>query len=106
MFGFSRKNKDEAGRQKVWRDGVFLTSAKDSFEADIFISKLAGEGIPAEKRYQGNSNMLEIYMGMSTISPVDIYVPADALEEAKEIIKPVPIEDDFVEAEEDENEDD
>lgn len=100
MFG-SKKDK----KNKEWRDGRFLVSAKSSIEADIYVSKLAGEGIPAEKRYQGASNFLEISMGGSTISPVDIYVPAQTLEKAREVIVPVPIEDDFEEAQEPDVED-
>ncbi len=100
MFGTGRKNREN----DTWRDGVFLIDAKDTFEADIFVSKLAAEKIPAEKRYRGASNFIEISMGLSTISPVGIYVPAEALERAKKIIEPVPIEDDFEEACEDEAE--
>lgn len=89
--------------KEPWRDGVYLTTASSSFEADMLISKLDAEGIPAMKRYIGASNFLEITMGMSSAYPVEIYVPESALEKAKEAIKPVPIDDDFVEAEDDGN---
>ncbi len=85
-------------KKEPWRGGVYLTTASSSFEADIFISKLEAEGIPAMKRYVGASNFIEISMGMSSAYPVEIYVPESALEEAGEVIKPVPIDDDFMEA--------
>ncbi len=85
-------------KKEPWRDGFYLTTASNSFEADIFVSKLDAEGIPAMKRYVGASNFIEISMGMSSAYPVEIYVPESALEEAREIIKPVPIDDNFVEA--------
>ena len=85
-------------KKEPWRGGVYLTTASSSFEADLFISKLEAEGIPAMKRYVGASNFIEISMGMSSAYPVEIYVPESALEEAEEVIRPVPIDDDFMEA--------
>ncbi len=81
-----------------WRGGVYLTTASSTFEADLLESKLKAEQIPCLKRYRGASNFLEITMGMSSAYPVSIYVPESALERAREIIEPVPIDDDFVEA--------
>lgn len=71
-------------------------------QADILISKLAAEGIPCMKRHEGASNFLELYMGVSTMFPVELYVPEESLEQAMEIIRPVPIEDDFDEISEEE----
>lgn len=71
-------------------------------QADILISKLAAEGIPCMKRHEGASNFLELYMGVSTMFPVELYVPEESLEQALEIIRPVPIEDDFDEISEEE----
>ena len=71
-------------------------------QADILISKLAAEGIPCMKRHEGASNFLELYMGVSTMFPVELYVPEESLELALEIIRPVPIEDDFDEISEEE----
>lgn len=88
----------ESENREPWRGGVYLTTASNSFEADIFVSKLEAEGIPAMKRYMGASNFIEIAMGMSSAYPVEIYVPERTLEEAREVIQPVPIEDDYVEA--------
>lgn len=95
MFGL-KENKDP------WRNGVYLTTADSTLQAGILESKLAAENIPCLKRYEGASNFLEIYMGVSTVFPVEIYVPEDMLEKAKEVIKPVPIDDDFEEVSEEE----
>ena len=95
MFGF-KENKEP------WRDGVYLTTADSTMQADILISKLAAEGIPCMKRHEGASNFLELYMGVSTMFPVELYVPEESLELALEIIRPVPIEDDFDEISEEE----
>ena len=43
MFGKKEQNQ--------WRDGVFLCTAKNSFEADLLESKLNSEGIPSIKKY-------------------------------------------------------
>jgi hypothetical protein len=75
-----------------WRDGVYLCTVNDNLEADIFESKLRGEGIPCERRWKGAGNFLEIFMGMNTVCPIDIYVPAESLEDAQNIIIPFPIE--------------
>lgn len=95
MFGF-KENKEP------WRDGVYLTTVDSTMTADILISKLAAEGIPCMKRHEGASNFLELYMGMSTVFPVELYVPGHFLEQAREVIRPVPIEDDFDEISEEE----
>ncbi|WP_027398263.1 putative signal transducing protein [Anaerovorax odorimutans] len=83
MFG----NKEK----KEWRDGVYLCTVKNSFEADILESKLRGEGIPTIKKYKGAGNFLEIFMGSNTTFPIDLYVPEEALEDAKNIIVAVPL---------------
>jgi hypothetical protein len=77
--------------QKEWRDGVYLCTAKDSFEADLLESKLRSEGIPSLKKFKGASNFLEIFMGSNSAFPIDLYVPAETLEDAKNIIVAVPI---------------
>lgn len=77
--------------QKEWRDGVYLCTAKDSFEADLLESKLRSEGIPCIKKFKGASNFLEIFMGSSSAFPIDLYVPEETLEDAKNIIVAVPI---------------
>ncbi|MDF2654540.1 MAG: hypothetical protein K0R19_1014 [Bacillota bacterium] len=85
--------------QKEWRDGVYLCTAKNSFEADILESKLRSEGIPSIKKYKGASNFLEIFMGSNSAFPIDIYVPKDTLEDAKNIIIAVPLPEDEISGE-------
>jgi len=77
--------------EKAWRNGVYLCTAKNSFEADILESKLRSEGIPSIKKYKGASNFLEIFMGSNSTFPIDLYVPEDTLDDAKNIIVAVPI---------------
>lgn len=81
----------EKKEQKEWRDGVYLCTAKDSFEADLLESKLRSEGIPSIKKFKGASNFLEIFMGTNSAFPIDIYVPEETLDDAKNIIIAVPI---------------
>lgn len=83
------KNKNEENQE--WRDGVYLCTAKNSFEADLLESKLRSEGIPSIKKFKGAGNFLEIFMGSNTTNPIDIYVPGGTLEEAKNVIVAVPI---------------
>lgn len=77
--------------QQHWRDGEYLTTVKNSMEADIIESKLNSEGIPCIRRYKGAGNAVEIIMGSNTAFPIDIYVPATALEDARNVIVPVPL---------------
>lgn len=78
--------------KKEWRDGVYLCTANGSFEADIFESKLRGEGIPCIRKFRGASNAMEIFMGQSVVFPIDIFVPEETLEDAKNIILAFPLE--------------
>ncbi len=91
---FAKKEKDE------WRGGVFLCTTKDSMEADILESKLRSEGIPCLKKYRGASNFLEIAMGQNTAFPIDLYVPEETLEDAKNIIIPIPLDEEEVKEQE------
>ena len=74
--------------KEPWRGGVYLCTAESSFQADILESKLRGEGIPCVKKYQGASNFIEIAMGNNNAYPIDLYVPEEALEDAKNVIVP------------------
>jgi len=78
--------------EKEWRGGLYLCTAKTSFEADILESKLRSEGIPCVKKYRGASNFLEIAMGSNTTFPIDIYVPERTLEDARNIIVAIPLD--------------
>lgn len=89
----------ERNEKKEWRDGVYLATAKNSLEADILESKLRSEGIPMEKKYKGASNAMEIIMGNNVSFPIDLYVPEECLEDAKNIIVPVALTDEEFEKE-------
>ena len=78
--------------KKTWRNGVYLCTVKSSFEADLLESKLRSEDIPSIKRYRGASNFLEIAMGSNVTHPIEIYVPEELLEDAQNVIVPVPLE--------------
>lgn len=83
--------------QKRWRNGVYLATAKNSLQADIWESKLKGEGIPVERKYKGSSNYMEIFMGRDLAFPIEFYVPEECLEDAQNIIVPVPLDEEFEE---------
>jgi hypothetical protein len=76
---------------KEWRGGFYLCTAKTSLEADIFESKLKSENIPCVRRYKGASFM-EAAFGASTTFPIDLYVPKEKLEDAHNVILPVPLD--------------
>ena len=86
---------------KEWRGGVYLCTCQNTLEADILESKLRSEGIPCLKRYKGAGNYMEIFMGSDIMFPIDLYVPAECLEDAENVIVAVPLEDceDFEEGE-------
>ena len=86
---------DNYDTSKEWRDGVFLCRTENSLEADILESKLRGEGMPCVKKYLGGSNMIEVLMGRNDAFPIDLYVPKQLLEDAKNVIVPVALDDDF-----------
>lgn len=79
-------------RTKEWRDGVYLCSVKSGIQAEILESKLRSEGIPCERRYKGSSNYMEIVLGRDFAGKIDLYVPAQALEDAKNIILPISLD--------------
>ena len=81
----------DSNAEKEWRGGVYMCTAKNSFEADIFESKLRGENIPCLRRYKGAGNFVEIAMGTNATYPIDIYVPADAVEDARNIVTAIPL---------------
>lgn len=63
----------------------FLISLKNGREADVVESLLTAHQIPVIKKYRYAGAYLEIYMG-ATVYGVDIYVPAQLLQEAKAIL--------------------
>ena len=79
-------------KMKLWRGGVYLCTACDNLEADILESKLRSEGITCIRRYEGAGNYVEIFTGMNSIGDIDLYVAAENLEDAENIIIPVDLD--------------
>ena len=71
-----------------------LLSNLNGIEAEIIIAKLKSYGIPVLKKSKGTGEIMEIYTGVNSYG-VDIYVPGDMLDLAKELLKPVNEEDDL-----------
>jgi len=65
---------------------VFLLTAANSIEADMIGQLLKANGIPVLKKYKGMGGFLKIYMGDS-IYGVDLFVPAELLDKARDIIE-------------------
>ncbi|HOK49900.1 MAG TPA: DUF2007 domain-containing protein [Sedimentibacter sp.] len=64
-----------------------LVSNLNTIEAEIIISKLKSYGIPVLKKSKGTGELMEIYTGANMFG-IDIYVPSDMVELAKELLKP------------------
>lgn len=76
-----------------WRGGAYLCTVNDSFQADLLESKLRSEGIPYQRKYVGSSGYLEIVFGNNTVGEIELYVPEDCLEDARNVIVPVDLDD-------------
>lgn len=61
---------------------AFLISVNQDFDARLIESKLTAFGIPSLKRTMG----LDGIYGFPGISGIDIYVPSDLLDKAKDVI--------------------
>ena len=79
---------DDDGEEEDMAPPALLCSVPDGPEADVIISLLSENGIPAWSQQQGGGQYLRIYMGMSFQS-ADIYVPATALSYAVELVSPL-----------------
>ena len=86
-------------KNKEWREGVYLCSVKSGFQADLIESKLRSEGIPCIRRYKGSSNYMEIIFGRDFANEIDLYVPEQMLEDARNVIVPVDLDDCLAEEE-------
>ncbi len=73
------KNKEEIN---TWE---FIIQANNENEANVIESILNSESIPVEKKYREAGGYLMIYMGMTNFG-VDIYVPADLVLKAQEVL--------------------
>jgi hypothetical protein len=65
---------------------AFLLTAADPVELGIIESKLRAAQIPAFKKFREAGDPLNIVMG-APIYGVDLYVPSEQLEAAKELIE-------------------
>lgn len=65
---------------------ALLTVASNQIEAGMIESLLEEENIPVLRKQRGAGQYMEIYMGMST-EGVELYVPAESLEKASELIR-------------------
>lgn len=64
-----------------------LISNLSTIESEIIIAKLKSYGIPVLKKSKGTGELMEIYTG-ANLYGIDIYVPSDIIELAKELLKP------------------
>lgn len=64
-----------------------LLSNLNTMEAEIITAKLKSYGIPVLKKSKGSGEIMEIYTGVNLYG-IDIYVPSDLIELAKELMKP------------------
>lgn len=62
-----------------------LADALNEMEATMIIGLLENEGIPTRKKYSGINQYLKIVMG--PVVALEIWVPADREEEARNIIE-------------------
>ena len=75
-------------RSVEWRDSVYLCSVKGTMTIELVEGKLRSEGIPSQRRYKGFSNCMEIMLGQDFLGYVDLYVPAECLEDARNLVIP------------------
>lgn len=71
-----------------------LSSNLNNMEAQIITSKLNSFGIPVLKKSKGSGELMEIYTGVNLYG-IDIYVPSEMIELARELLKPLTEEDDL-----------
>lgn len=64
---------------------ALLTTVHDNVELEIIRDILAGEGIPCRSMERGSGSTVKILAGYSMYGS-DIYVPAAALEQARELL--------------------
>ena len=68
---------------------VLFTTVNTSFEADQIIAILMSNDIPAYKKETGSGQWLNVFMGVNTINPVDIYIPEKLVDKANEVLDEV-----------------
>jgi len=80
---------------------VLLCTLADDVITNMLIAALKDNGIPAMKKTKGIGQALSIVMGFSNEN-VEIYVPSDLLNEAREIFDIIMAEDESEESDESE----
>ena len=75
----------EGEAEPQYEKETFLLSVGGSMEADMIEALLNSNHIPVLKKFRDAGDYLKIYMG-GTIYGVDIYVPAQLLGKAQEIV--------------------
>lgn len=90
---FKRQEQSEENERDAWRDGVYLCTVNHTMDAELLESKLRSEGIPSERKYVGAAHYLEVVFGNDLVGAIEIYVPEECLEDAKNIIVPVDLDD-------------
>jgi hypothetical protein len=73
----------------IYDKEAFLITVNNGIEADLIESILNANNIPVLKKFKGAGAYLKLYMGMA-IFGVDIYVPSNLLDEAKNLIESRP----------------
>ena len=76
---------NEKKRKYNEEDAAYLISATDNIEADRLTAALHDAHIPVFQKYEGIGSYLTVIAGNSRFG-VNLYVPKDLLENAKEII--------------------
>ncbi len=72
-------------RNKLQDEWTLLKNVAAGYEVDLITSMLAEISIPVQKKSRGSGAYTSIYMGMS-LTGYDIYVPANRLLEAQELL--------------------
>ena len=84
-------------RDKTHDEWALLKNVAEGYELDLITSMLAQLNIPVQKKSRGAGAYTSVYMGMS-ITGYDIYVPANRLLEARELLENIePLETDLME---------
>lgn len=76
--------------EEEWKDlgePVELLQTTNEFEADIFVSKLQANNIPAFLKHPGFGSVAKVYCGRSNF-PISVMVPKSLETEARELLKP------------------
>ena len=83
---FNVADEMKTGNDDVSKVGqALLITVDDTVEADILESKLQVSGIPVLRQYRETGAYLTLILGKTSFG-VDMYVPKDMLEEARNII--------------------